>query len=63
MTSPASEVCRTSKFSPSTAVPHPHTPIRGGGGAVGVPNLPNLCRTSGAAGGADNFRVKSGQWQ
>ena len=29
-------------FPPATAAPHPHTPIRGGGGADGAPHLPNL---------------------
>src|SRR6516162_10563988 len=31
-------------FPPATAAPHPHTPIRGGGGADGAPHLPNLAR-------------------
>jgi hypothetical protein len=40
-------------FSPGLAAPHPHTPKRGGGEAEAVPNLPNLCRTSSAAGAAE----------
>lgn len=53
MTLSRQQSCRTSPDEISTAAPHPHTPIGGGGGAVGVPYLPNLCRTSGAASAAD----------
>src|SRR5271154_205834 len=34
--------CPTSNRGLRRAAPHPHTPIRGGGGATGAPHLPHL---------------------
>jgi|SRR6516162_5776752 len=49
-------------FPPATAAPHPHTPIRGGGGADGAPHLPNLARLRcgrwGNASGKKSRKVK-----
>jgi hypothetical protein len=45
--------------SPILAAPHPHTPERGGGAADSMPHLPNLCRTSGAAGAAHGEQTVS----